>query len=82
MSLVALPDRVRHLTLSDLRGLPPVLTAEEAAPLWGISVWSLYEASKRGGAPVAPLRIGRSLRWPTAAVLRSIDVNLAEVLGP
>ena len=83
MTLAALPppERPRRLTLAELRDLPPTLSTEEAAPFWRVSPWSLYERVKRGDAPVEPLHIGRTLRWPTASVLRSVGIDLAEVFG-
>ncbi len=63
------------MKLSDVSSLPPTLRAEEAAEAFDVSTWSLYEAVKRGDAPVMPLRIGRSLRWPTASVLRAIGIE-------
>lgn len=44
------------------------LTTEELAAVLGVSAWSLYEAARRGDPPVAPIRVGRRLVWPRAAV--------------
>ncbi len=86
MSLAAVPEprnrqERRSVSLSQLRSLPPTLTAEEAGAFWSLSAWSVYEATKRGDVPVEPIRIGRSLRWATAAVLRSIGIDPVEVLA-
>jgi predicted DNA-binding transcriptional regulator AlpA len=54
----------------------PTLKAGDVAAIWGISLWEVYEANIRDDLPVAPLRIGRRiLRWPTAAVLRSVALD-------
>lgn len=50
----------------------PTLKAPQVADLWGVSVDTLYETVRAGTCPVQPLRIGRTLRWPTRSVLRSL----------
>jgi predicted DNA-binding transcriptional regulator AlpA len=64
------------MNLGDLASLPPTLSTAEAADLWGIGVDHLWKLAREGAAPVDPLRLGRALRWPTAAVLRSIGVDI------
>jgi predicted DNA-binding transcriptional regulator AlpA len=63
-----------------LEALPPTLRTDQAAVLWDVSSWSLYDLVRRGEAPVIPLHLGRNLRWPTAKVLESlgIDPNVSE----
>ena len=63
------------LTLADLGSLPAVLNADQTCRMWRISKWQLYELVKKDAAPVAPLHLGRALRWSTVAVLRSIGVD-------
>ena len=58
-----------------LGDLPPTLTTEQAAEIWGISTDHLWALARRGAAPVTPLRLGRKLVWPTAAVLHSINID-------
>jgi len=57
------------LTLDDGGELPPTLDGHQVAELLGCSYWGLLEMVKRDECPVAPLRLGRKLRWPTALVL-------------
>lgn len=63
------------LTIGDLDRLPPTINVQQTAGIWGCSTWALYEQAKAGTCPVAPLRLGRCLRWPTALVLRSIGIE-------
>ncbi len=63
------------MKLSDLHDLPPVLRAEAVAELLDVSVWSLRESVKAGTAPVMPLRIGRRQVWPTAGILRVLEIG-------
>lgn len=39
-------------------------TAREVATRWGIGLRTLYDLVDRDEAPVKPVKIGRSLRWP------------------
>jgi hypothetical protein len=80
ISSLPAPDH-RRLTLGDLRDLPPTLDGHQVAEILGCSYWSLLEQVKAGTCPVEPLRLGRSLRWPTVAVLRLIGVDPTAVLG-
>jgi hypothetical protein len=63
------------MKLSDLPSLPTTLDAGQTADIYGVSKWQLYELVKAGSCPVAPIRLGRRMVWPTAAVLRSIGVQ-------
>lgn len=63
------------LTPADVGGLPATLGAEQTAELWGCSTWALYAMAKTQSCPVAPLRLGRKLRWPTALVLKSVGID-------
>ena len=63
------------IRMSGLADLPPTLDGRQVAELFGCSYWSLLEQVKDGACPVAPLRLGRKLRWPTAQVLRVLGVE-------
>jgi excisionase family DNA binding protein len=65
--------------LAEVADLPPTLTTAEAADLLGVSVDHLWALARAGEAPVAPLRLGRSYRWPTA---RLLDLLGLAGLGP
>jgi excisionase family DNA binding protein len=56
-------------TISDVGSLPAVLTSEEMAELLGVSVHHIWALAREGSAPVEPLKLGRSYRWPTARLL-------------
>lgn len=64
-------------TLGDVASLPPTLNDAQAAEVWGISADSLGEQARNKCAPVEPLYLGRSRRWPTVLVLRSIGIEWA-----
>lgn len=68
------------MRLADLATLPPTLKAEQTAEILDCSTWALYESVKNGGCPVEPIRVGRCLRWPTAAVLRVVGIDPTEAL--
>jgi excisionase family DNA binding protein len=55
--------------LTEVTDLPPTLTTAEAADLLGVSRDHLWALARAGEAPVAPLRLGRTYRWPTARLL-------------
>jgi predicted DNA-binding transcriptional regulator AlpA len=78
---MAMTTECATTSLPDLQNLPPTLKTEQVAKLWGVSPWFVYELVRRGEAPVAPIHLGRSLRWPTARVLKSLGVGseVAEV---
>jgi len=59
--------------------LPPTLDATEVARLWTVGKWAVYDGAAAGTLPVAPIRIGRALRWPTVAVLRSVGMDPAQL---
>ncbi len=67
-----LPQR---LLISDVAMLPVVLTSDEAASLLGVSTDHLWSMARDGTAPVAPLRLGRSYRWPTAPLLTLLGLT-------
>ena len=59
----------------DLEDLPPVLPVKVAAQIVHVSADTLYEAIRTGACPWPVLRIGRTIRIPTAAVLASLGVG-------
>lgn len=63
------------MILGDLDKLPPTLGVSEVAGVWGCSPWAVYEMARAGRCPVAPLHLGRKLRWPTLPVLRSVGLD-------
>jgi len=62
-------------TLADIASLPPTLGDAEAADILGVSAYSLGEQARNGCAPVEPLYLGRSRRWPTVLVLASVGIE-------
>ena len=55
--------------------MPATYTAAEVAELLGVSTWSIYAAVKEGNCPVAPIKVGRRLVWPKAAVDRLLGLD-------
>lgn len=64
------------MRLGDLSSLPPTLSTEQAAEVFGIGVDHLWSLARKGDAPVEPLRLGARLRWPTFLVLRSVGLEV------
>jgi predicted DNA-binding transcriptional regulator AlpA len=62
-------------TIAEVGTLPVVLTSEETAELLGVSVDHLWALAREGTAPVEPLRLGRSYRWPTARLLALLGLG-------
>ncbi len=69
------------MTLDELVSADLGLTvgAEFVAEVWDTSAWAVYAGVKRGDLPVAPLHLGRKLRWPTRSVLESVGVDLDDL---
>ena len=59
--------------------LTPTIGTEEVARLFGCSSWTIY--AHKDELPVKPIRVGRSLRWPTARVLASLGLDDSDVDG-
>lgn len=68
------------MRLGDVAQLPTVLRAEAVADIWDMSTDSVYQGARDGTLPVAPLSFGRSYRWPTVAVLKSVGIYPNEAL--
>jgi predicted DNA-binding transcriptional regulator AlpA len=62
-------------TIAEIGTLPAVLTSEETAELLGVSVDHLWALAREGSAPVEPLKLGRSYRWPTARLLALLGLG-------
>jgi hypothetical protein len=58
----------------DVADLPTTLNTEQAAELLGVSRGALWASSRDGDAPVAPIKVGRALRWPTLPILRALGL--------
>ncbi|MDQ3641493.1 MAG: hypothetical protein M3450_08535 [Actinomycetota bacterium] len=63
------------MTREEAALLPTTIDGHQVAELWGCSYWSVLDQVKAGTCPVAPLRLGRKLRWPTAMVLASVGIE-------
>ena len=59
----------------DIENLPAVLDTVEAAELLNITRDHLWALARQGIAPVQPLRLGRSLRWPTRPLLELLGLG-------
>lgn len=64
------------MRLDDVGALPPTLTSAQAAELLGVSVDHLWSLARAGEAPVTPLRLGRTYRWPTARLLALLGLDV------
>ena len=62
------------------QGLPPTLSVPEAAAWTGSCADAIYDVIREGTAPFPVLRVGRSIRIPTAALLRALGVSAAAVV--
>ncbi len=58
--------------------LPPTVGVEQVAQLYGVSPWTVKRRVADGTFPVAPRRLGRLLRWPTATVLHDLGLKINE----
>ena len=65
-----------RFTLADIPGLPPVLDLKTAARLLGIGSTTAYQMAQAGTLPVPVLRHGRSIRIPTAPLLRLLGLTV------
>lgn len=67
------PQTNGRITHADLASLPTVLDVPTAAQLLGISRSVAYQLAADDRLPVPVLRVGRSLRIPTAPLLALIN---------
>jgi predicted DNA-binding transcriptional regulator AlpA len=63
------------MTLEELRGLPPTVNVTTAARALGIGVNKAYSLIKQGSFPVRTLRLGSTVRVPTAALWQVLGVK-------
>ena len=66
------------MRLDEVGDLSPTLTSVQAAELLGVSVDHLWALARSGEAPVVPLRLGRTYRWPTARLLALLGLSATE----
>lgn len=70
------------MTRDEAAQLPTTIDGHQVADLWGCSYWCVLEQVRSETCPVAPLRLGRKLRWPTAKVLASVGLAIDEPVVP
>src|SRR3954449_5547980 len=61
------------LNVDDLLALPPVIDVPTAAAVLGIGRTSAYELIRSGSWPTPVLHLGKSIRVPTAALLKLVQ---------
>lgn len=61
-------DAYHPVVLVAGRPYPPTVATDVVAGWWSCSPELLQRQAAAGELPVTPLRLGRRLRWPTAAV--------------
>lgn len=64
------------MRLSEIHDLPATLDTAQAADLLGCSRDHLWKLAREGTAPIEPLRLGSSLRWPTARLAAVLGISL------
>jgi excisionase family DNA binding protein len=69
------------LAADEIRRLPAALTVVQAASLLGIGRSSAYQAVKSGVWPTRVLRIGRTIRIPSADVLALLGIGTDQMRG-
>ncbi|MEW1659775.1 DNA-binding protein [Streptomyces sp. NPDC093707] len=62
------------MTLDELLALPPTVNVTTAARALGIGVHKAYSLIKEGAFPVQTLTMGSTVRVPTAALWRLLEV--------
>lgn len=73
------------MQLRDVDSLPTTLTAHQFADALGVGVDLVWQMAREGTSPVAPLKLGRKLVFPTARVLDLLGLDAqrpAEEGGP
>ena len=51
------------------------VTVEELAELLGVSSWAVYQACRSDSCPVPPIKVGRRIVFPKAAVDRLLGLE-------
>lgn len=54
--------------------LPPTLTADEYAELWGVSTWQVRKQDHEGSGVVPAIWCGRRCVWPTVPTLEALGI--------
>ncbi|MFI1100293.1 DNA-binding protein [Streptomyces melanogenes] len=62
------------MTLDELLALPPTVNVSTAARALGIGVHKAYGLIKKGAFPVQTLTLGGTVKIPTAALWRVLEV--------
>jgi len=62
------------MTHDELLSLPPVLDVSTAGRVLGVGRSLAYELVRTGAWPTTVLRIGKLIKFPTAPLLRLLDV--------
>jgi len=57
------------------------MNAEQVGEVWGCSSWTVYQMVDAGTCPVAPLHLGRLLKWPSGPVLESVGLHFDPTTG-
>ncbi|MFJ3229885.1 DNA-binding protein [Streptomyces sp. NPDC086787] len=63
------------MTLDELLALPPTVNVTTAARALGIGVHKAYKLIKEGSFPVQTLSMGSTVKVPTAALWRVLEVT-------
>jgi hypothetical protein len=71
-----------RLTVADLSNLPPVIDVPTAGRLLGISRTGAYQLAAEDGLPVPVIRVGHSLKVPTAPLLALLGITPQPAADP
>lgn len=72
---VATDSGASVMTLDELLALPPTVNVTTAARALGIGVHKAYKLIKEGSFPVQTLTMGSTVKVPTAALWRVLEVT-------
>ncbi|MFE9770701.1 DNA-binding protein [Streptomyces sp. NPDC005931] len=72
---VATDPGASTMTLEELLALPPTVNVTTAARALGIGVHKAYKLIKEGSFPVQTLTMGSTVKVPTAALWRVLEVT-------
>ncbi|GAY09824.1 AlpA family transcriptional regulator [Pseudonocardia sp. N23] len=76
-----MPRTISSLSHGDLLALPPAVDVQTAGRALGIGRSTAYDLAQRGEFPVPVLRVGRSYRVPTAALLDLLGVRRTPIVA-
>jgi hypothetical protein len=71
-----------RLTVADLANLPPVIDVPTAGRLLGISRTGAYQLAAVDDLPVPVIRVGHSLKVPTAPLLALLGITPQPAADP